>query len=125
MTLERARHILIQHSQNAEQGFCASLRPFRGLRRDYCAQIEEAFLVVAPELQHQTVDQQLICALWDILWTARNWALLPGSMLRRNHLISPEEVAFLQQWVGKMDNAICITLQGAPIGTELEEFDNS
>jgi len=115
MNRERAHQILIHHSQDVESGFCASLRPYKGLRRDHLDEIEEAIIVVAPDLQNEQINRSLICALWGILWTARNWALASDSMLQRNNLITPEDAAFLSGWVYEIDMAVDVLLQGGPL----------
>ncbi len=131
MKPERARQILLGHAfmlpdledPLMRESFLLSLRPYKGLKRDKCAQIEEAFRVVAPELAKDEVDRVLVSALWGILWSTRNWALHPNGMLHRNHLISPQDLEWLEEWVAKMDYGLLLLFDGGSLDFVFSEMD--
>ena len=103
MELERAHHQLLGHAFLLEDlgdpamknSLCQSLRPYQGLRRDPCADVQTCVTAIASQLQEPQLDRELIAALWTIGWTTRNWALHPEGMLGRNNLISPHDRAWL------------------------------
>lgn len=131
MNPERARQILLGHSFLLEdlqiplmqESFLLSLRPFKGLKREKCAEIEAAFRVVAPELAGEFIDRQTIGALWGILWSVRNWALHPNGMLQRNNLITPEDTEWLSEWVAKMDYGLLLLLDGGLVEIVFDQMD--
>ena len=131
MNPERARQILRGHAFVLEdvqhplmqESFLLSLRSYKGLKREKCVQIEAAFRTLAPELAGESVDRQTIGALWSILWSIRNWALHPQGMLRRNNLMAPEDVEWLDNWVAKMDLSVCLLLEGNSVESVFGEMD--
>jgi hypothetical protein len=125
MTVERARQTLLGHAfilddlsdPLMQNGFSYSLRPFKGLKREACLSVDECVRVLAPQLAGDFIARDIVSALWNILWMTRNWALSPRGMLQRNNLISADEVAWLDAWAARLDEAVNALLDGAGVET--------
>ena len=74
----------------------------------------EAIKAVAPHLQSDPkVDKKIIGSLWAICELARSWGIRPNGILRRNNLISTEDVARLERWVLTISWTVSTLLDGA------------
>jgi hypothetical protein len=116
--LAHARELLLLHSTGHpdvhhptwERGFLGSLRPYRGLREANLHEVMAALVALAPELRRERVDREVVAALWGICMLARLCGLHPDGMLRRNGLISDEDVARLDAWVQAIQWAVSMLL---------------
>lgn len=120
MTPSDAREALRFHSgahpdvddPRSTLGFVGSLRPCTGLREENFHGVMKALRVLAPELQSQFVDREVVSALWGICHFGRAWGIDRDGMLRRNSLISDEDVERLEHWVQTISYATAMVLDG-------------
>jgi hypothetical protein len=123
MTRQEARELLLLHSFGYHDlehpkmigGFLGSLRPYQGLKEKNFHELMEAVHVLAPQLQGETVDREIISALWSICYSAWLWGLEPNGMLQRNGLIAPEDVRRLSEWVECLGFAVMVLLEGGSV----------
>jgi hypothetical protein len=126
MTYEEAkaslsRHTLPQVEGHGEPGFLASLRPYSGLREENFLELLEVIRVLSPHLRGDTpLDKEIIGDLWTICTCARVWGLHPDGMLRRNGLVTPDDVARLEEWVDRILWAVMILLNDGDIESALQ-----
>src|SRR5688572_28484608 len=101
MDFDRAKELLLLHScqhpdfyhRKSAGGFLGSLRPYTGLNEDNFHEVMAAIVALAPHLlQSRQVDRDIMSSLWSLCRTAHNWGLHPNGMLRRNGLMSNEDV---------------------------------
>jgi hypothetical protein len=120
MTAEQAKELLLMHSFMHDDiehpkmtlGFLGSLRPYRGLREENLHEVMESLRVLAPELRQEKVDTEVMSALWGICVSARAWGVHPLGMLRRNHLITGADIERLEAWIGAIEYAVMVLLDG-------------
>ncbi|WP_400192209.1 hypothetical protein [Hymenobacter sp. B81] len=122
MTSAEAKNLLLHHAfshsdhehPTSQHGFLGMLRPFDGTLNEanYHA-VMAALHVLANDLEHPTLDREIIAALWGICHFARAWGLDPDGMLRRNDLISPSQIQQLDTWVASISYATCCLLDGS------------
>jgi hypothetical protein len=135
MTEAEAKEILLLHSfahpnsledPRALNGFLGSLRPYRGhLVESNFQEIMEALRVLAPGLEKQPqLDRETISALWAICHLARAWGVHPDGMLRRNGLISENDVKTLETWIDTISEALFFVLSGSGIESALHDYNN-
>src|SRR5262249_10266673 len=125
MTPSDAKAALKRHSfqgdlkdPRMEKGFLGSLRPYRGLDEANFHEVMEALRVLAPELQPgATVDRDVVSAASGICHFARAWGVHQDGMLRRNGLITPEDVRRLEGWVDTISYAFATLLDGSDVET--------
>jgi hypothetical protein len=123
MNTLQARELLLLHSfrlpaldhPKMTGGFLGSLRPYQGLNEGNYHEVMEAIYTLAPQLQGQELDREIVSALWSICYLARLWALEPDGMLQRNGLITVEEVRRLEEWVNAIGWAVMMLLEGGDI----------
>lgn len=121
MNYDDARAALVAHAgadiddPRFETGFLGSLRPYRGhLLDENFREVMSAIEVISGELSGSPeVDRLLLRSLWTLTYLARTWALEPGSMLRRNPLISNADLAKLAGWVDAIEYRFFCALDGA------------
>jgi hypothetical protein len=109
MDYDQAKRLILLHGLGIEvpdpdpllkHGFIGCLRPYSGLREHNFHELIEALLVVGERFHGAAmVDREIVFALWHICATARRYGIWPDGMLRRNKLISAEDVARLERWV--------------------------
>ncbi len=103
MDKEEAIHRLLVHGSyiesELESGLLGSFRPYRGLRHDLLNDIVDCIRVLKDELHQPCVDTRLMLALWSICGTTKLWVLDKDSMVRRNKLISNEDLETLDNWL--------------------------
>ena len=122
MTLDAAREQLGFHcgadpridDARWENGFLATLRPYRGLRLDAMANVDDCVRAVSAHLRDAPcLDREIVGALWAIVQDGRGWALDENSMLKRNKLISADDAARLSAWLDDLSGRIMQLLGGA------------
>lgn len=91
-------------------GFLGMLRPYQGLIERNFHEVMAAIVVLQRPLQRQDVPRVVISALWGICHYARSWGLDDGGMLRRNNLITPEEIQTLDVWVNMIEDVLTTLL---------------
>jgi hypothetical protein len=132
MTTAEAKELLLFHSgdhevfghRTWEDGFLGSLYPYSGLKKENLHEVIEALRVLAPELQQDKLDREIVNALWGICFFARYWGLDSDGMLRRNNLIETEDVKKLKNWVTAISFAIAMILDGHDVDETLKELDS-
>ena len=107
----------------AATGFVGSLRPYTGkLYPENFHEVMAALATLALELEQPTVDREIIGALWGITHFARAWGLEPDGMLRRNDLISDEDVDTLSSWVDAISYATVTLLDGGGLDEAFSSY---
>ena len=109
MTVEEAREILKYHSYShddidnpkSETGFIGMLRPYKGyLIEENYTEIIEVIKVLLPEItKGEFIEKEIICQILAICYFTSNWGINKDGMLRRNGLLSNEDVEKLQLWI--------------------------
>ena len=132
MTRQEAKELLLLHSfshpsapdsPRAASGFLGSLRPYSGtLSPAAFHEVMAALVTLAPELEQSSLDREIVSALWSITHMARAWGLEPDGMLRRNGLISDEDIATLSSWVDAISYATLMLLEGAGVDEALQPY---
>ena len=120
MAPEEARESLEFHAGSHEaiedprwvNGFLGMLRPYAGLREESFHSVMESLRALGPSLVGPEVDRRVVSSLWGICHLARAWGVHPEGMLRRNGLISHEDVHRLEGWIETISNATMWTLEG-------------
>jgi len=112
MTPAEAAQRLIFHTIPDEGSFLNMLRPYDSLRHDILADVLDALRACVPEITADAVPRDLMSALWAISHMGRSWALAPGGMLRRNHLISADDQKTLDTFLERFDYAVYALLEG-------------
>ncbi len=121
LTTEAAIDLLRVHSYTCDDykdprmeiGFLGSLRPFRGsLNSDAFHEVMACVKTLGPSFSSApTVLRQPISNLWGICFYARDWAVDPNGMLRRNNLINDEDVCTIEQWLDCIAYAVMVFLE--------------
>lgn len=100
-----------------KRGFLPSLRPFDGtLKRDQMDDVIRCVLSLANEFESETLPRLLMNDLWAIVHLGRLWGVEKDGMLRRNNLISDDDVKSLDRWLESLSFGILFLLDGAPEG---------
>ncbi|WP_342551587.1 hypothetical protein [Paenibacillus sp. FSL R7-0652] len=95
-----------------QNGFLGSLRPFRGhLIEANFHELMRILRILAPELSTSALDREVMACLWSINHLARAWAVEPEGMLRRNHLITDEQAALMEEWLNLFSYAVMILIE--------------
>jgi hypothetical protein len=117
MTPQEAREALSFHSgahpdtddPRWQSGFLGSLRPFKGLREENFHDVMCCLRVLGHSLQDRVVERETVAAVWGICHLGRSWGVHPEGMLRRNGLISQEDVDTLETWIDTISYAfLCL-----------------
>lgn len=88
-------------------GFIGCLRPWSGLRDENYIELMRAILSLKESLGDRTEwPKELIAGIVGITRMAHCWALDDTGMLRRNGLISDDEVAKLRGWVWRIEGVV-------------------
>ena len=130
MTPDEARALLAIHSGShpdaddprLANGFLDRLRPYRGLREESFHEIMACIAALADELAGDRLDRATVSALWDICFLARLWGVDEGGMLRRNGLISADDVKRLAAWLECISFAVMKLLAGVSVDTALADY---
>jgi hypothetical protein len=129
-----AKELLLLHSFShpdsatdgrAETGFLGSLRPYQGhLIDENFREVMGALRVLGPELSSPALDREVIAALWAICHLGRAWGVEPEGMLRRNKLISDDDVKKLDDWIEAISWAVFCLLDGGDAETAFADHDD-
>ena len=129
-----ARELILHHAYShpcsaehpkSATGFLGSLRPYRGnLDPANFHEVMESLRVLAPSLETQSVDRELVGAILAITHLARMWGVDADGMLRRNDLISDDDVTTLRGWVDTISWATLMLLSGAGQDEAFHEYRN-
>lgn len=103
------------HTQPVAGSFLELLRPYRGVRDEVLDDVMGALRAAAPLIGRPTLPRQLVSALWAISRLGHSWALEPGGMLRRNHLIGETDQQRLSALLERFDFAVVGLLQGVSV----------
>jgi hypothetical protein len=98
------------------------LRPYKGLREASFHEVMACVIALAPELSADTVDRSTISELWAICHLARAWGVEEEGMLRRNGLISADDVERLARWIECISYATMLMLDGSDVDSALEPY---
>ena len=113
LQLHSYQHPDLDHPK-MRSGFLGCLRPYRGaLVEENFHEVMRALRGVAALLEQPQVDQEIINALWGICHLARAWGVAPSGMLRRNSLISSDDVVQLEAWIDCISEATMFLLDHA------------
>ena len=94
-------------------GFLCMLRPFTGeLYESNFKEMMEIIKTLKPVLQKDTIKRDIITDLWSICHCTRLWGIDEGGMLRRNKLITSEQVGLLTKWADEMAFEVMMILMG-------------
>jgi ribonuclease D len=132
MNKEEAKELLLLHAfmqedsmnTKAEQGFLGMLRPFQGiLLEENYHEVMEALQVLADDVsERDTVDREIMAALWSICHLSKAWAIHPEGMLRRNNLITDAQVEEMETWIEDISYATLCLLDGAGFDEAFHEY---
>lgn len=121
ISLEDARTLLAAHSfahddinhPTMETGFLGSLRPYRGRpNHEAFHEVMACLKAIGPSLSSaDLVDRRVVSNVWGICHFARDWAIHPDGMLRRNGLISEADVETVECWINCISYATVILLE--------------
>ncbi|NGZ74260.1 hypothetical protein [Saccharibacillus alkalitolerans] len=105
-------HEDLEH-EKVRDGFLGMLRPYQGrLIDENFHELMEILDVLAEELEKDPLDREIVSRLWSICQYARAWAIEPNGMLRRNELISDEELGKMAEWIDMLSYAVATLLEG-------------
>ncbi|WP_460583942.1 hypothetical protein [Hymenobacter arcticus] len=121
MTELEALELLKHHSYNHDdiehpkttQGFLGMLRPFTG--QLYEANFHELMSIIKLLKEHfrgDRIERQIISSFWGICHFSAAWGLDEDGMLRRNNLLSAEQVQQLSTWIECVSYTISSLLDG-------------
>jgi hypothetical protein len=113
MTPDDAIKRLIFHAEPEPGAFLDMLRPYSGLRDEVLIDLKTSLRAAAPRFAEQHLPRELVSALWELLYCGWLWALVPGGMLRRNHLISDADRKRLEDFLENFGMAVTMLLQGS------------
>lgn len=130
MTQSEATDLLRHHSLNhddlhhpkSEKGFLGMLRPFTGQLYEHNYQeVMEIIRTLSDSLGSDTLEKETISNLWAICHYSRLWAAESDGMLRRNHLLSDEQVRLLNTWINNISEAVMNLLEGNTDSIDVDE----
>lgn len=114
-----AKTVLLKHLKSGpgDDSILSWLRPFRGVQNRHLAEILQALLVVAPELNGpEEVGRHLVHAIWELCRTVRAWTRGPHEpMFHGRQFISPSEKRRLDSWVDEVESITLSLLRGNPV----------
>lgn len=97
-----------------QNGFLGSLRPFTGLNEDNFHEVMYVLKVMQPLFDDNEckIDREIISAIWGMCHLARSWGIDTDGMLRRNNLITSEDINKLETWIDHISYAFWGLLDG-------------
>ena len=106
MNREEALELLQHHSfthpdykhAKSEKGHLGMLRPFTGLYDENFHELMHILKVLAHDFQQEKLEREIISNFWGICQLSRAWGVEEGGMLRKNKLITPEQINKLSDW---------------------------
>ena len=107
------------------QTFLGALRPYRHiLPRQQFHGIMRALRVLVPTLSGgPLVDRELVSALWSLCELTRLCCVDEDTALRRDRLISAEDLALLRRWHNMVCYAVMIILETGDDAEAFHEYD--
>ena len=118
MDLAEAKSALLYHSgitdkMAAKNSFVTSLRPYAGLNENNFHEVMEALFAVAEGISESPhLDRRITGCLWNICYLGRSWGVHPEGMLRRNDLISDDDVDRLDEWINIIEWSSLALVEG-------------
>ena len=99
------------HNPKQANGFLGSLRPYMGyLSEDNLHEVMAAIRVLAPELNREKVDRDIVSGLWGMCSFARLWALHPKGAIQRDKKMTAEDTERLEEWIDAIEYAVQVLL---------------
>jgi hypothetical protein len=130
MMPDEASHLLLVHGAGAptddgdcellEDGMLGMLRPYRGLVEANYHAVMRALLVLAAS--GGTVDRRVVRSVWMICERGRAWGVAQEGLLRRNGLIAPADVAWLDRALSDITETALGWLAETPPGVLVERY---
>ncbi|MFL5742599.1 MAG: hypothetical protein ACJ75B_20415 [Flavisolibacter sp.] len=121
MTEVEAVELLRHHSYNhddlqhpkTEKGFLGMLRPFDGqLYEDNFHELMTILKILKQHFRDDKIDRQIISSFWGICYFSKAWGLEAEGMLRRNNLLSDDQIKKLSVWIDCISYAVMGLLDG-------------
>jgi hypothetical protein len=122
MTSDEGAMRLVFHAQPNSGAFLDMLRPYRGLQMPVLQDVMRALRAAAPRLSKDSLERELLSAVWALSYYCRLWALEPRGMLRRNNLIDEADLQKLARFIEGFDYAVMTLLEKGEIS---EAFSQS
>ncbi len=132
MTKTEALTLLKHHSYThndlahpeTQRGFLGMLRPFQGqLYEENFQELMLILKVLSPCFKSEQVDKEIMAAYWGICHLARAWGLEPAGMLRRNNLLTGQQIKDLAAWIDCISDALSNLLDGAEDELAFEAYE--
>ena len=126
-----AKELLLLHSfghsdldhPKMNAGFLGQLRPYAGkLNIQNLHEVMNAIRVLAPNLEKSRIDREVVASIWSICHLSLTWGVHPDGMLRRNGLVTEQDVSTLTKWVSCISYATMILLNGGGIDEAFAEY---
>ncbi|MFA7484346.1 MAG: hypothetical protein WC314_27885 [Vulcanimicrobiota bacterium] len=87
-------------------------------------ELEQCLRVLAPLLQSgDSVAREPLAGFLYVIGAGQAWALHPEGMLRRNKLISSEDLDLLTSWLAEFSMAFAMLIEGMPLEDCLEMLE--
>jgi hypothetical protein len=122
MDIKQAKNLLKLHAYAHEEiynpkmqnGFLGSLRPFTGLNEDNFHEVMYSLKVIQAlfDKNECKIDREIISSIWGICYLARAWGIDTDGILRRNNLITNEDIIKLESWINHISCAFWGLLDG-------------
>lgn len=131
MTEKEALELLKYHSfvhqdtdsPKSEKGYLGMLRPFRGeLYEENFHELMNILKILKERFRGDSIDKQIISNFWSICHLSRAWGLEEGGMLKRNNLISDEQMELLSTWTDCISYAVMNLLEELPDEVTFEPY---
>ncbi len=122
MTKKEAKELLQHHSYTHKDykhpkginGFLGMLRPFKGeLISANFHEIMTILKVLQDDFFKENLEREVISNLWGICHLAKSWGIEKKGMLRRNNLITAQQIEQLANWIDCISYAVMMLLEGA------------
>jgi hypothetical protein len=114
MTPAEGMQRLMFHTQPEPGSFLHMLRPYRGLDANVMRDVSQSLRACAERFLEEQIPRELVSAAWALSHLGRLWALEPEGMLRRNGLITDEDLATLTAFLDRFEHAVMMLLERAP-----------
>ncbi|MEX6687692.1 hypothetical protein QTN47_09325 [Danxiaibacter flavus] len=132
MTETESLELLKYHGYNHEdleniktkQGFLGMLRPFQGsLYEKNFHEVMSILRTLSYHFRDSHINRQVISSFWSICYFTRSWALDEGGMLRRNKLLSNEQIEQLSSWIDCISATINNLLNDIDVDQAFESYE--
>jgi hypothetical protein len=109
-------------NEAAEAGFLGMLRPFKGeLVEKNFHEVMFILKVLRNKFSATLVEHEILSSFWAICYLPKLWVLNSDGMLRRNNLISEDQIMLLEKWVDCISYSVLMLLDG--VTTESIAFE--